>query len=241
MRPLIIILFLSFGMFCYGQTKNIMENTTFEYYDNNEDKFGFMIFDSENVDTFFRQYMPIHGKNEKFEISFRYLKEKQYSLEAAEKMFSKHIRLPNNSEIELAKNILTATTVEGNEEYFMASRRYLFFYECLPERFQYLWVQNFGGGFEFNVTFFNLLRTKCKIFDNIIFGSTGYWDKNLQIVFGDKIFNEITSENALLIRHCIDQAIAFNDSRLQTDRENFIYLLDKVIAEKWRLLLIDNN
>jgi len=97
------------------------------------------------------------------------------------------------------------------------------------------------GDFEFNVTFFNRLRTNCKVFDKIIYGETGYWDKSIQSVFRHDIFNEITAENAKLIKNCVIKDTAFSDTRLKTDKDNFIYFLDQTIQNKWRLLLIDKN
>ena len=218
-----------------------MEYASSNYYTNNEDKFGFLIFDGEKVDTFFKEYSPIQFKNDKLDSSFRKLLNTDFTFEADRIKFNKHTRSPNASDYELAKNVLTATTDKDGEKYFGSSLNYLFFFECLPDEFQKKWTQTSLGDFEFNVTFFNLLRTKCKVFDDHIYGSIGYWDKDIKTVFQDRIYNEITASKAKLIKDCINQHTAFKDKRLQPDKDNFVLFLDLVINKSWRLFLIDKN
>ncbi|WP_205573382.1 hypothetical protein, partial [Flavisolibacter nicotianae] len=241
MRTLPFILLLTLAMVSCGQNQNFMEYASSDYYTNNEDKFGFLVFDKEKVDTFFSEYSPPQFRNGKLDSCFKRLSESQSSVVTGEMRFSKHTRSPNISDYDLAGKVLAATTKNDGEKYFGSSLHYLFFFECLPDTFQKKWVQTSLGDFEFNVTFFNRLRTKCKVFDDHIYGNTGYWDKNIKTVFRDEIFNEITADKAKLIKNCINQDSAFNDKRLQPDRDNFIHFLDQVIQKKWRLLLIDKN
>ena len=218
-----------------------MEYASSDYYTNNEDKFGFLVFDKQKVDTFFRKYSPIQFKNAKLDSSLKALSESKMYNVTGEIRFSKHTRSPNPSDYELASEVLKSTTKNDGERYFGGSLNYLFFYECLPDTFENKWAQTSLGDFEFNVTFFNRLRTKCKVFDDHIYGNAGYWDKNINTVFQAIIYNEITADKAKLIKDCISQDTAFSDKRLQPDKDNFIYFLDQVIDEKWRLLLIDKN
>ena len=69
----------------------------------------------------------------------------------------------------------------------------------------------------------------------------GYWDENIKKVFGEESYNEFTVDKAQLIRDCIRSDTAFADTRLQPDKDNFTFILDQVIARKWRLLLMDKN
>ena len=242
MRTLPIILLLTLVMFGCGQNQNHMEKASSNFYTNNEDHFGFLVFDKSQVDTFFEEYLPIQFQNVRIQKAFEKLqKADTANFTTGTLKFSTHTNEPTFSDYDLAIKVLRATNEKNGEKYFPGSVTYLFFFNCLPTQFHNKWTQTRLGDFEFNVTFFNLLRTKCQVFDKHIYGDTGYWDKSIQQVFKHDIFNEITSENAQLIKNCISSDTAFNDDRLRTDKDNFILFLDKVIQNKWRLFLIDKN
>jgi hypothetical protein len=229
-------------MFGCGQNRTFIEHASADYYSNNEDHFGFLIFDKAKIDTFFKEYSPIQSQNEKVKSGFTQLQKADTNIPVVDTLnWDKHSDNPKPSDYELAKSVLKATNEKDGEQYFQGSIAYLFFFDCLPKEFQYKWVQTRLGDFEFNVTFFNRLRTKCKVFDKIIYGETGYWDKNIQSVFIHDIFNEINKENALQIKECILQDTAFSDTRLKADKDNFIMFLDMAIQDKWRLFLTDKN
>lgn len=218
-----------------------MENASSNFYTTNEDKFGFLVFDKQKVDTFFKWYLPLKDNKKQLDSSFKKMLLADTTVETVNVRFSKHTHSPNNSDYQLAKNVLAATGEKEGEKYFGSSLNYLFFFESLPDGFQNKWTQTSLGDFEFNATFFNLLRTKCKVFDDFIYGSTGHWDKSIQSVFHGESLNEITADNAKLIKECINQDAAFEDKRLQPDKGNFLFFLDQVIDKKWRMFLTDKN
>jgi hypothetical protein len=228
-------------MMSCGQSQSHMENTSSNYYSNNEDKFGFLVFDRQKVDNFFKEYLPLNANKDKLDSIFIKLLLADTTFPTTSIRFSKHTSSPNSSDYQLAKNVLTATSEQGGEKYFGSSVNYLFFFKSLPDQFQNKWTQTSFGDFKINVTFLNLLRTKCKVFDDHIYGNTGYWDKNIQTVFVGENLNEVTADKAKLLKDCINHNAAFNDERLQPDKDNFIFFLDRVIEEKWRLFLTDKN
>ncbi len=217
-----------------------MEYASSNYYTNNEDKFGFLVFDRMKADSFSKRYSPVQVENKKLDSSFKELTEKYYSFET-NKRYSKHTLSPDKSDYELAMAVLKAGNGKDDKVYFQGALDYLFFYECLPDEFRSKWVQTGLGDFEFNVTFFNRLRMECEVFDDHIYGNTGYWDEKLKAILQDHIYTEITADNAKLIKDCINQNTAFNDDRLQPDKDNFIHFLEQAINKKWRLFLIDKN
>ncbi|MFT3680466.1 MAG: hypothetical protein QM791_09355 [Ferruginibacter sp.] len=102
-------------------------------------------------------------------------------------------------------------------------------------------MQTTLGDFKLSATFFELLRSRCKIFSDHIYGSEGYWDKRLQLVFGNDINNEVRADAAEQIRACVLADTIFNRKSLQPSKDNFILLLDNVIKGEWRMLLHDSN
>jgi hypothetical protein len=222
---------------------SFVKDAASNYYKNNEDKFSFFVFDSKKIDSFFINYKGRSLEHTKLITAFdslRTLSNINLNKDITNN-YSIHTDNPRESDFKLATEVLRATSKEKNQEYFSHSLLYLFFYECLPTGLKYRWVQDFRGDFEFNVTFFNLLRTKCKTFDNHIYGSEGYWDENIRSVFGDFGVNEITAEKAKQIKECVEKSESFNDRRFQTDKVNFLEFLNNVIAGKWRLFLYDKN
>lgn len=243
MRVLLILLLLSVCTSCSeNKAANSPMNTEPGYYSNNEDKFSFLVFDIEKVDSFFQKHNRLEPNSEELTNSFLQLtKTSEMSADsAAEKKYSKHTKKPDSSDSALAFELLKVAK-SNSREYFFPNLLHLFFYECLPEEFKNKWVQDVSGDFEFNVTFFNLLRTQCKAFNEHIFGSQGYWDESIRKVFGEFVINEITAQKAKEIKACINKAEVFNDSRLQADKQHFLEFLDNVIAGKWRLFLYDKN
>jgi hypothetical protein len=243
MRTLsIITTILTFSVFGCGQNQTFMEHAASDFYSNNEDHFGFLIFDKAKIDTFFKEYSPITLQNDKIKNAFMELQNTYINTIGADTIdWSKHTDKPEPTDYELAKSALKATNGKDGENYFEGSFSYLFFFDCLPNEFQNKWVQTRSGNFEFNVTFFNRLRTKCTVFDEIIYGQTGHWDNNIKSVFKHDIFNEIKKGNAQQIKDCILQDTSFSDNRLKADKDNFIMFLDMVIQDKWRLFLLDKN
>ena len=214
-----------------------------EFYDINQDQFTFLVFDKSKVDTFISQYEPFNYSNTLIQqnilsltkINFENSTAKDYS------SFAKNSKLLDSSDYNLAMNVINATYDKNGEEYFHGSLDYLFFYKCLPEGFQNKWIQTISGDFRFNATFFALLRDKSEIIDKMIYGEIGHWDDKLKPIFGEHIFNEITSDQAKQIKQLILNDKSFDDSRFRMDRDTFIYFLDKTINNEWRLLLTDWN
>lgn len=240
--PSFIILVFTASIFGCGQNQSFKEHASSKFYSNNEDHFGFLVFDKAKIDTFFNVYLPIQLQNDKLKNAFTQLQgDDTNSLISNSLDWSSHTDQPKQSDYELAKNVFKAFNEKDDEKYFHESLTYLFFFDCLPDYFQNKWAQKRLGDFEFNVSFFNRLRTQCKVFDKIIYGEIGYWDKNIQFIFKHDIFNEINRENAEIIKKCIVQDTAFNDNRLKADKSNFLMFLEMVVQNKWRLFLIDKN
>jgi hypothetical protein len=244
MRVLLIL--FSFSVCIINCNENQAANPAMKpelnYYPNNEDKFSFLVFDTKSVDSFFIKYTQLEPKNQVLTNAFLQLAKipgAAIDSEMAEK-WAKHTDRPDSSDSALAFELLDVKR-SNNEQYFIPNLLHLFFYECLPEEFRYKWVQDVSGGFEFNVSFFTLLRTQCKTFNEHIFGSQGFWDENIRKVLDEFVMNEITAQKAKEIKGCINQAEAFNDRRLRADKEHLLEFLDKVIEGKWRLFLYDKN
>lgn len=241
-KLLIVILLSTLILFGCGNPQSFTEQAAADFYENKEDHFGTLVFDRAKVDTFFQRYSPVHWQNDNLKVAFEQLQKKASdTLVARNKDWDKHTDSPASPDYALAGNVLGTINNKERETYFQDQLTYLFFFDCLPGEFQYKWVQTRLGDFEWNTTFFNRLRINCKLFDEIIYGKTGYWDENIRSVFKHDIFNEITKENARLIKACIISDTAFNDNRLKTEKDNFIMFLDKVTEDKWRLFLIDKN
>lgn len=145
------------------------------------------------------------------------------------------------SDFNLAMKVIKATYIKNGEEYFHGSLSYLFFNKNLPEGFQNKWTQTISGDFRFNGTFFAILKSKSKIIDKMIYGEISNRDNKLIPIFGEHIFNEITQGQAEQIKQIILNDKCFDDYRFRTDRNNFIYFLEKIIKNEWRLLLTDWN
>jgi len=90
--------------------------------------------------------------------------------------FFRHTKRPQASDYELAKAVLQAAMGKGRKQYLQECINYLFFFKCLPDDFHNKWTQVQSGDFEFNVTFFSLLRTNCTVLNKDIYGDIGYWD-----------------------------------------------------------------
>jgi hypothetical protein len=237
-----ILMLTTFATIGCGQNQASMKHAPSDYYSNNEDKFGFLVFDKLQVDTFFLNYSPIEFNNGRLrEACNNLLNFGTINKESKIVDFSRNTRVPTSSDYELASDVLRATNEKDGEKYFYGSVKYLFFFNCLPNKFRYKWSQTLLGDFEFNVTFFNLIRTHCKVFDKTIYGDTGYCDENIQSVFEYDVLSEISVENARVIKDCIVNDAAFSDARIKSDKENFIMFLDKVVQKQWRLFLLDNN
>jgi hypothetical protein len=241
MWRLVTIFFCIVVITACGQNKNYSTEASSEYYANNEDKFGFLVFDKSSVDSFFKKYSPFEFNNPVLQTGFQNLTHADKNLNKELEEFKRHTKEPTDAEYELASKVLNGEQTDSGSRYFKPSLNYFFFYQCLPNQLKYKWPQIQSGDFNFNVTFFNLLRTKCKSFDDHIYGDNGYWDENIRTVFGQEMFNEITSEKAKEIKKCINAEKAFSDSKLQPDKNIFILLLDSTIAERWRLFLVDSN
>lgn len=219
-----------------------------QYFISNQTQFTFLVFDKSAVDTFFKSYKPLDFKNDKLKKAFTdsllvqnfdYTQVVRFEQEIKE--FSTNTDKPDTSDFNLAKNVLRATLENGGEKYFSGSLHYLFFHDCLPLKFKHKWTQSTLGHFEFNESFFALLRDKSKELDDIIYGNTGLWDDDIKSIFGEYIFNEINSETANKVRSTILNDTAFNDKRFSTDKAIFLEFLDKAVNKEWRLILIDWN
>jgi hypothetical protein len=228
-------------MFSCGQST--MKTNEIEFYDNNQDQFTFLVFDKSKVDTFMSKYEPLKYSNPTIKQSLIKLTEVQFydNTKTNFPSFINNSKTPDTSDFNLAMNVIKATYDKDGEKYFHGSLSYLFFYNCLPDRLQDKWTQTTLGDFRFNATFFSILRDKSEIIDKMIYGEMGYWDNKLKPIFGEHIFNELTSDQAKQIKQLILNDKSFDDNRFKTDRDNFIYFLDKTINNEWRLLLTDWN
>ncbi|AXY78126.1 hypothetical protein D3H65_30845 [Paraflavitalea soli] len=224
-----------------GNRTSYIDQVSSNYYPGNEDKFGFLVFDKERVDSFFRQYPELNFQSDKLQKAFKGLLRVDTNFRRGDDRFTRHISPPASFDKQLAFELLEATVGQHKEEYFTGSLNYLFFYKCLPDTFKANWPQVQLGDLQFNVTFFNLLRVRCEAFEKQIVMDSVYWDENIKKVFGEETYNEFTVDKVQLISHCIRTDTAFADPRLQPDKDNFLYILDQVIARKWRLILMDNN
>ncbi len=224
-----------------GNHTNYVDHMSATYYPGNEDKFGFLVFDKERVDSFFVFYRGMSFENGRLQTAFKQLLRIDTNFKRGDDRFTRHISPPASFDKLLAMQVLQETIIQRNEEYFPESLNYLFFYKCLPDAFKANWPQVQLGDLQFNVTFFNLLRVKCDAFEKHIVMESAYFDENIKKVFGEETYNEFTVDKVQLIRDCIKSDTAFADTRLQPDKDNFLFILDQVIARKWRLLLMDNN
>lgn len=220
-----------------------MKTNEIEFYDNNQDQFTFLVFDKSKVDTFMSKYEPLKFSNPVIKQELIKLTELIFDNKTKTnfRSFINNSKTPDTSDFNLAMNVIKATYDKDGEKYFHGSISYSFFYNCLPESFQDKWTQTTLGDFRFNSTFFSILRDKSEIIDKMIYGEIGYWDDKLKTIFGEHIFNEITSDQAKRIKLIILNDKSFDDNRFRTDRDNFIYFLDKTINNEWRLLLTDWN
>lgn len=212
----------------------------------NQTQFTFLVFDKSAVDTFFNSYEPLNFGNENLKKAFiNTLLIQNFEDTTIEKLekeiseFSPNTDKPDTGSFELAKDVIKLSLEKESDKYFSASLNYLFFYNCLPLKFRHKWTQTTLGHFEFNASFFALLRDKSKEIDDLIYGNTGQWDDDLRIIFGEYIFNEINSETANKIRSTILKDTAFNDKFFSKDKANFLEFLDKTVYKEWRLVLID--
>jgi len=238
-RIFIVCTYIIFITACKQHSKPTI-NTSAEYFSNNEDNFVFIVFDKDKVDTFFKEYLPIQSSTAKINSGFKQLLLEKEVVHNDSDRYSRQTHIPTHNDYSLALKLLKEAAEKNNDKYFSGSLRYLFYYNCLPTEFNYKWCQLLGG-FNFNITFFRLLREKSKIFDGTIYGTAGYHDENIRKIFPDDIYNEITAAVALQIKKDINNSTAFNDLRFQQDKNNFVYFLDQVIRNKCRLFLFDYN
>jgi len=174
-----------------------------------------LFFDSGRVNHFFNYYKPIRPNNFKISQAFSQLSNTAtlYPNEHDQGRWSKNTEPPKEPDYTFAKEILTS--VKKDDNYFSAKFNYLFFYNCLPENFQYKWTQEMSGYFQFNTTLFNSLRIKCKVFDNHIYGKIEHHDKNTDVIFKNFIINEFTIQEAKIIKECIVTEKQFQDKRFK--------------------------
>ncbi|MFN8438206.1 MAG: hypothetical protein U0V72_11280 [Cytophagales bacterium] len=248
MKIIIVQISLFITYISCGQMINKSLNEQIDYYPNNQIQFTFLVFNKVSVDSFIKTYEPLNFENTKInnvlQTSLTKLVFEPQANDSIKKTlidYKSNTQQPDTASFVLAQKIISATYDKNGQEYFSGSLSYLFFYECLPKEFKYKWHQTELGHFEFNATFFALLRDKCKKFDEFLYGERGYWDDKLKPLFGQYIFNEITPETAKAIKSTIVENKEFEDNRFKKDRENFVFFLDKTIANEWRMILIDWN
>lgn len=219
------------------------KNKSIKFSKSNELQFTFLVFDKTKVDSFFTRYKKFDSGNKYFADDINNLRNSTFSCNILGRLksFEKHSPLPNSEDYEIAIDDLNRKYYESDDEYFEVCIQSLFFNQCLPNEIHDKWTQTIEGDFKFNYTFMFLLREKCKIIDQMIYGEIGYWDKKLEPIFYEHIYNEITPERAKKIKELLLKEPIFNDPHIRTDRDNFIFLLDQAINEKWRLILTDWN
>ena len=217
------------------------------FYKNNELQFAFLVFDKAKVDSFMQNHSPLVFNNPKIQQELTRLSNLKFdqnyiSIQQSKiASFSKNTTGPDISDFGLATDVIKLNLKKNGGEDFVGSLNYLFFYDCLPGKFQHKWSQTSLGDFNFNTTFFSLLREKCIIIDNLIYSEISNRDEKSDPIFGESIFNEITPEEAKQVKLTITTDRSFDDVRFKTDRDNFIEFLDKTINNEWRLILIDSN
>lgn len=234
-------LFLIISVSCSNPKKNFSKK---EYYDSQQLQFTFLVFEKAQVDSFLVRYESLNIRNPKIRDGIRRLSQIQFDENGHNNdySFTKNSTNPDTLHYNLANQELKETLDSNNVgEYFHSSLVSMFFYECLPEEFRSKWSQKFLGDFRFNATFFGILRDKSEILDSIIYGEVIYQDDKLLTIFKDHIFNEITSEQAKSIKNLILTDESFQDPRFKTDKDNFVFFLDKTINNEWRLFLTDWN
>ena len=241
MKVLPYIVLLTITLYSCGQSP--MKTNEIDFYDVNQDQFTFLVFDRSNVHAFMSRYEPLNFGNAAIKQDLLTLSKNNFdtSISSVYSSFSKNSKALDTSDFNLAMNVINATYDKNGEEYFPGSLNYLFFYNCLPKGFHGKWPQTISGDFRFNATFFAILRDKSEIIDKMIYGEIGYRDERIKPIFGEHIFNEITPDNAKQIKELIEKDKSFDDIRFKTDRDNFMYFLDKTINNQWRLILTDWN
>lgn len=217
-----------------------------KFYYTTQNQFTFIVLNKNSVKEFFEKNKVLNSKNSELKKmildSLFNQKEKYQTISNETINFSKNTKKPNKDEYELSQEIIKATYFENEEKYFSGCLDYLFYYKCLPKEFQYKWTQTSLGHFEFNSTFFSILRDNSTELDKLIYGDIGNYDENLKKVFEEPlIFNEITPELAKNIKQTILSNEKFNDKRFEQDKLNFLLFLNKTIENKWRMILIDWN
>lgn len=240
---LTLLVILTFSC-THHKTESELENdNSITFSKSNELQFTFLVFDKTKVATFFERYSQFNSNNKHFAEDISQLKKTIYSNDMYGRMksFKQHSVLPNMEDFEIALDNLNRKYYESDDEYFECCIQYVFFNQCLPEEIHDKWTQTIEGDFKFNYTFMFLLREKCKVIDQMIYGEIGYWDKKLEPILYEHIYNEITPKRAKKIKELLLKDPVFNDIHIRTDRDNFIYLLDETINENWRLLLTDWN
>lgn len=240
MRSLLTLLVVATVIGC-TQNKSQQKNKKNDYLAHKEYEFAFVVFDKLKVDTFFTKYTPVRITNKTLRKSIDAIAQQPIINAYPNVAFAKNTRQPTDDDYTLAANVLKAINGKDGDKYFSGAVGYLLFYECLPAEFHQKWVQVQLGDFKIDETFFKLLRKNCKLFDDLIYGNTGYWDKNLILVFEHEVFNEITPANAKTIKACITGNNIFNDVSFIRDKAMLISFLDNIILGKWRMLLLDWN
>lgn len=239
-RLLLTFLLIAFFTACRTRkNQHIVQQAN--YLTAKEDEFSFVVFDKAKLDTFFKKYNPIQANNNAIRKSFETMAKEANSPISPDSLHIRNTRQPTTDDYALAIKILSSLKGKDNSQYFNDGVNYLLFYECLPAEFHQKWPQTQLGDYEVNATFFKLLRENCKAFNDIIYGNTGYWDKNLVANFQYEVFNEITPMTAEAIKACITGNKVFDDISFHQDKAMFISFLDKVIMGKWRMLLLDWN
>lgn len=240
---LVSLILIIINSSCANSANNARNSNSHKLKQNKELQFTFLIFDKSKTDIFFSRYNQFDYTNKYFKEDISMLRKWKFSnnIQNGFKSFKNNTESPDYEDFEIALDELDEKYFENNKEYFEYVIQFVFFYECLPTEIQNKWTQTFEGDFKFDATFFSLLRQRCQIIDKMIYGEIGCWDKNLEPIFYEHIFNEITPERAIKIKALIEKDQAFDDLKFQLDRKNFIYLLDKTIDNEWRLILTDWN
>ncbi len=241
MKPLLYLIIISMSLASCKQA--VQQNDTMEFFDFNQEQFTFLVFDKSRIDTFMTKFDPLEYSNELIKRELIKLTQLQFENNPKETLpsFDKNSEKPDVSDRDIAVDAIKTTYDKDGDEHFSVSLAYLFFYNCLPDCFQNKWTQSIIGDFRFNSIFFAILRDNSEIIDKMIFSEIIYRDEKLAPIFGEHIFNEITPDNAKQIKELIVNDKSFDDVRFKTDRDNFIYFLDKTISGEWRLILTDWN
>lgn len=210
-----------------------------DFYDTQQDKITFLVFDKSKADSFTLNYSPLTINNPTIKKELLELHSIELRTDISPSALASNTVTVDSNDFNLAIDVIHSTFSEGGESYFAGSLNYLFFQKCLPIGLTNKWSQSNLGDFKFNTLFFTNLYSRSDIFKKLVDADIQNYHEDLLSVIGPNCYNEITPNNADEIKNKILKDSRFADIRFKTDKDNFLYLLDKTIIGEWRLFIND--